>query len=213
MQQLSFGNIVQSAMAIGSRNAASLVGAIILWLVTFWIPYLNVGTTIGLIGIVAKMGRGSAISPTEIFDPAYRKQMGEFFLVMIFVTMGVYIGVAFLVIPGIVISLAWLLAPLLVLDKGVNPIESLKQSNDLMDGHKAAVFFAQFAVNLGGMIVVGIIMAIAGAINVGALTGLAMLVCLAIYVIMITANLGVTAHVYSVLVEADAPAPAAPAAE
>ena len=122
-------------------------------------------------------------------------------VVAAFEAVGAILVVAFLVIPGIVISLAWLLAPLLVLDKGVNPIESLKQSNDLMDGHKGAVFFAQLAVNLVCVVAMVIIMAIAGAIDVGVLSLLAMLVSLAIYVIMMTANLGVTAYVYGVLVE------------
>jgi len=201
MQTLTFGSILSNALDIGMRNAASVIGAVVLWVLTIWIPYLNVGTTIGLIGMIAKMGRGTAISPTEIFDPRYRKQMGEFFLVSIFLFMGVYIGTAFLIIPGIVIGLAWMLAPLLVLDKGVNPMEALQQSNDLMDGHKGAVFFAQLAVNLVCVVAMVIIMAIAGAIDVGVLSLLAMLVSLAIYVIMMTANLGVTAYVYGVLVE------------
>jgi len=206
MKTLEFTDILTNAISIGARNSISVVGALILWLVTFWIPYLNVGTTIGLLGMIATMGRGETMSPTQIFDARYRKQMGEFFLVTIFVTMGVYIGVAFLVIPGIVIGLAWMLAPLLVLDQGVNPMAALQQSNDLMDGNKGAVFLAQFAVNFVGCLVVTVILTIAGFINVGVISALAGLVCMAIYIVMMTANLGVAAYVYGALVPADAAA-------
>lgn len=214
--QLTFGNIVKSSIAIGSKNAVPLMGAVLLWLLTFWIPYINVGTTIGLLGIVAKMGRGGSISPTEIFDPKYRKQMGEFFLVMIFVTTGVSIGISFLVIPGIVISLAWMLAPLLVLDQGLNPMDAVKRSNDLMEGHKWPVFFAPFAVNFGGGFFALTFLAIAGFLDIELLTLLAILVVLVVYLVIIAANLGVTAHVYAVLVPdvpAAAAAPTAPTAE
>ena len=95
MEQLTIGGIFSNALTIGLKNAVSLLGAVVLWALTVWIPYLNVGTTIGLVGIIAKMGRGEVVSPTEIFDSANRRRMGEFFLVVAFISMGASIGTMF----------------------------------------------------------------------------------------------------------------------
>src|SRR4051812_5987849 len=106
MNQLTVGGIIQNGALTGLKNAASLLGAVALWVLTLWIPYLNVGTTIGLLGLVAAMSKGEVISPTEIFRADYRKQMGEFFLVQAFLSIGVLIGLGFLAIPGLVIALS-----------------------------------------------------------------------------------------------------------
>ncbi len=66
--------------------------AVILWELTIGIPYLNVGTTIGLVGLCARMGRGDAISPTQIFSAEYRKPVGDFLLVGAFILTGMVAG-------------------------------------------------------------------------------------------------------------------------
>jgi len=53
MEQLTISSIFRNSIAIGSRGALSVMGAVIFWALTLWIPYLNVGTTIGLLGLVA----------------------------------------------------------------------------------------------------------------------------------------------------------------
>ena len=40
---LQFGETFQEAITIGVKNAPSIIAAIALWLVTIWIPYLNIG--------------------------------------------------------------------------------------------------------------------------------------------------------------------------
>lgn len=197
MQQLTIGGTMRNGLAIGLRNALSLVGAIILWILTIWIPYLNVGTTIGLVGIVAKMGRGNVISPTDIFDKAYRKQMGEYFLVSVFVWAGVSIGSLFLLVPGITIGLAWSLAPLLVLDKGRNPMSALQESNDLTFGKKATIFWSRllFALAVGA---VGGLLAYGGLQAHEAVGGIIAGITL---VVLATGNLGIQAYIYNVLVD------------
>src|SRR4051812_44524484 len=121
MSALTVAGIVKNGLQTGLKNAASLLGAGVLWALTIWIPYLNVRTTIGVVGLIAAMSKGEVISPTAIFRPEYRKQMGEFFLVQAFISVGVTIGLTFMVVPGIIIALSWGLAPLLVIDQGVNP--------------------------------------------------------------------------------------------
>src|SRR5204862_297050 len=121
---LTVGGIIENGLSTGLKNVTALLGAVALWVVTLWIPYLNVGTTIGLLGLVAAMSKGERISPTEIFKPHYRERMGEFFLVVAFLFVGVLVGTMFVGIPGLVIALSWSQAALLVIDQGLNPAEA-----------------------------------------------------------------------------------------
>ena len=128
---------IKDGIQIGLRNILPILANVALWALTVWIPYLNVGTTIGLmVGIVSKASKGEAISITEIFDPKYRKYMGEFFLTSGLIGVGVGIGTAFFIIPGIIIGVAWSLSLLLVIDKGKNPTEALTISNNYTYGYK-----------------------------------------------------------------------------
>lgn len=150
---MTISSILKGGIEIGLKNFLSLVGALILYILTIWIPYLNVGTTIAMFSIPAALSRGQMISPTEIFDAKYRKNMGNFFLLMSFMSVGFLIGYIFLVIPGIVLSYSWCLALLLLVDKGMNPMQALSESNERTYGHKWTIFFSYLALALGYMII------------------------------------------------------------
>jgi hypothetical protein len=201
-QQLTVGGIIQNGFLTGLRNAASLVGAVALWALTIWIPYLNVGTTIGLLGLIAAMSKGDVISPTAIFRKEYRKQMGEFFLVQAFIAIGVTIGLMFLVIPGIVIAMAWGFAPLLVIDRGMNPTEALQKSNDLTSGKKWIIFIGAVLTVLATEAAVVLLVSLFNAIH----WSLAGLIGLAGLVLIISVAMGTQAHIYGVIT-GSAPAP------
>jgi hypothetical protein len=163
MDTLTVGGILTNSFQRGMKNLVPVLVNTVLWILTIWIPYLNVGTTIGIMaGVVAKMSRGETISMTEIFDPIYRKRMGEFFLVTGLIFMGTMAGFMFFIIPGYVISIAWMLAPLLVVDKEINPIEAINKSNTLTYGKKWTIFF--------GMLVIGICVVVALIVILGILS-------------------------------------------
>ena len=44
MKKLDFAETLKDSIEIGVKNAPSIVVAVILWLVTIWIPYINIGT-------------------------------------------------------------------------------------------------------------------------------------------------------------------------
>lgn len=158
MNELSVGAIVGNGIKQGMKNLGSISVNVILWILTIWIPYLNVGTTIGLsVGLVAKIGRGEPISPTEIFDPRYRKQMGDYFLVSGLVSVGTSVAFALLVIPGIVLALAWSLATLLTVDKGMNPTAAITESNTRTYGRKWTIFFGSLVLGIVVAIVAGVL--------------------------------------------------------
>jgi uncharacterized membrane protein len=131
---------------LGLKNLPSIIGAVILWALTCWIPYLNIGTTIALITIPIEISKGKVISPTFIFDSKYRRYMGEFFLLNGLRFQGIAIGFAMFIIPGIVINLAWSLSNYLLIDKEKNPMDALAESNKATNGNKAAMFLSNLAI-------------------------------------------------------------------
>jgi len=186
--KLAVGTTIAEGISIGTRNIGPILVNVLLWLVTLWIPYINVGTTIGLMaGIVSKASRGEAIPVTEIFDPKYRKYMGEFFLASGLIGVGVGIGAMFAIIPGIVIALAWSLAILLVVDKGKNPTEAITLSNNCTYGYKARMFGIYFLVSLIFSIIQSIVFGIGSASNNDG-------------IIFITSFIGVLSMVFAVFV-------------
>ncbi len=192
MNTLTVGDIITNAIQIGLKNMVNLVGAVILWLVTIWIPYLNVGTTIGIYNLVLAMSRDEPFTPTDIFDPKYRKYMGEFFLLMGFMGFGVLIGLYFFIIPGLVISIAWGLAIYIMFDKGVSPLEAIKLSNEITYGEKWTIFLGTFAL----VIVLEVALFILLWIFSGILAGLVGLVGL---VAITSIVLGAYAYIYRIL--------------
>ena len=138
------GDIISSSIKIGAKNSASLLVAIILWIITIWIPYLNVGTTIGLIGLSVDLGKDKKIDPMSIFDASHRKIMGNMFLLFSLSFTGILIGLLFFYVPALVLSYAWMFGALLVLDKKLTPLEALNESYELTYGHKWSMFFSLF---------------------------------------------------------------------
>lgn len=166
MNDLTVGSIVSKGVSNGMKNVGSIAVNAILWVLTIWIPYINVGTTIGLaVGLAAKSGRGEPISPTEIFNPVYRKRMGDYFLVTALVMLGTYIGFIFVIFPGFVLAMAWLIAPLLVVDKGISPLTAMTTSNNLTYGKKWTIFFGYLVLSIIMAVVVGVLALIGNAID------------------------------------------------
>ena len=50
----------------------------LLWFATVWIPYYNIGTTIGLVSTIADVAKGRPISPMDLFAPEHRRRIVPF---------------------------------------------------------------------------------------------------------------------------------------
>jgi len=154
IQKLDIIATIREGITIGMSNIVAIFVNVLLWILTIWIPYLNVGTTIGLwLGIVSKASKDEKIPMTEIFNPRYRKYMGEFFITSGLMGIGIAAGIVFLIVPAIIMGIAWGLAPLLVIDRGKNPTEAITMSNDYTYGNKGRIFLIYFLIFL----VVGIL--------------------------------------------------------
>ena len=139
-RKISVSSVLSEGVGLGLKNAPSLLGAVILWLLTIWVPYINVGTTIAIQTIPIELSKGKVISPLFIFDGKYRQYMGEYFTLIGLMLMSLIPAFLFMIVPGIIISIGWSLAIYLMLDKGIAPGEALVRSNKATYGYKWTIF-------------------------------------------------------------------------
>ena len=193
---------IKDGIAIGSKNIGPILVNVLLWVITLWIPYLNVGTTIGLmVGIVTKASRGEVIPFTEIFDSKYRKYMGEYFLTAGLIGVGVGAGTIFGIIPGIVIALAWSLAILLVVDKGKNPTEAITLSNNCTYGYKWKMIGIYLLTYLIFAVPLGILSGIGAALDNGNVWIILTIIMFLIALFEFFVFIGLQASIYRQLTE------------
>lgn len=155
---LTIKNIITNSFMIANNNFRVILGASILWLLTIWIPYLNVGTTIGMWALVVELSKGdTSFSPTSIFASKYRKYMGEVFLLLGFIILGTTIGYSFLIIPGLVITIAWSQSIYILIDKDLTPLQAIKVSNNITFGEKLTIFCSYISLFLILSVPIGLI--------------------------------------------------------
>ena len=172
VKKLDFGETLKDSVAIGVKNAPSVIAAVALWLITIWIPYLNVGTTIAITLLPTQLAKGEIVNPLGIFDSKYRRYMGEFFI-----TMGLMVFPIFI-------------------EKGKNPIQAIKASNDATYGSKWTMFFVSLVVGVLFGIVFGIFQAICNAIGIGFITFVVMFI---LYVLAISISMSISASFWKQL--------------
>lgn len=173
MKKFDIKQVLTEGVGVGTKNFVSLVLATVLYVVTVWIPYLNVGTTIAMISIPVELSKGKIINPLFIFEAKYRKNMGEFFILIGLMMMALIPAFFMGIIPGIVLSYAWFIAIFLFIDKDLHALDALRKSNELTYGNKWRIFGVQFIICLVVCILTTIIGAIfrqspsvAGVINI-----------------------------------------------
>ena len=180
MKKLDFAETLKDSIAIGVKNAPSVVVAVALWLVTIWIPYINIGTTIAISLLPVELAKGSVINPLGIFDSKYRRYMGEYLITAGLMVIPIYIAFVFMIVPGIVLSLSWSLSFYFLLGKGKKPMQAIKASNDATYGSKWTMFFVLLAFVVAAYVIAGIFAWICAAIDAGFITFVVMLALVAV---------------------------------
>lgn len=195
-KRLDFATTLQDAIAIGLKNAPSVIAAVALWLVTIWVPYINVGTTIAITLLPTRLAKGEIVNPLGIFDSKYRRYMGEYFITMGLMVFPILIGLIFMIVPAIVLSLAWTLSYYFLFEKGKNPIQAIKASNDATYGSKWTMFAVQLVVGIIVGIFLGIFRFLCDTIDVEFITFIVMFV---LYVLAISISMAVNASYWKQL--------------
>lgn len=191
---LTIENILMEGISLGLSKFGTVFGAIILWLLTIWIPYLNVGTTIAINTMpITLADNQESQGPTYIFDGKYRKYMGEYFTLIGLKSLSLGPAFLFMIIPGIIISLGWSMALYLLFDKHISPGESLIQSSEKTDGHKMILFIAGVLYNLAFFIVIGLVLWLTSLLEVPVITFIFLLALIAVYMV---GNVGCQAVIY-----------------
>lgn len=167
-EDLSVGSIISRAMQDGIKNLLPVAVNYLLWMITIWIPYINIGTTIGVsVGLPAKAARGEVIGFTEVFNPEYRKQMGNYFLVEGLAFIGILIGLVLFIVPGIIIAIGWMLGTIIAVDQNENPLTALTRSNDATYGKKGTIFLGLLVLGIVISAIIGILSGVFGAFSEG----------------------------------------------
>ena len=195
-KKLDFAQTLRDAIYIGVKNAPSIIAALVLFLITIWIPYLNIGTFIAITLLPTQLAKGEVINPLGIFDSKYRRYMGEFFITTGLMVFPILIACLFLYIPGIVLSLSWSLAYYFLIEKGKNPMQAIKASNDATYGSKWIMFFIMLVVGVLFGVAFGIFGAICSLINVGFITFVVMFVLI---VLALSISMAVNASIWKQL--------------
>lgn len=170
-EKLDIVKTIGDGIRYGLKNFFPLLLMVILYIVTVWIPYLNVGTTIGLYKAVIGIGRGETIDPTSIFAKENFHNLSGLFLLLGLLYIGTVVAMMFMIIPGIVMGIAWGFAIYFFLDKKVSPLKSLQLSYDTTYGNKWRIFFVEFLTALAIGLVCGLLGAIPKAGTVLAILG------------------------------------------
>ena len=112
--------------AIATRHAPSIIAAVILFLLTLWVPYVNLGTLIALTLLPVRLARDERIEALSIFRSEYRRRMGDFLLTAALKQAALALGTALLVIPGVVLALAWKPAYWCLAEHDKSPLEAIR---------------------------------------------------------------------------------------
>ena len=179
-KKLNITQTIKDGVQYGLKNFFPLLLMVLLYVLTVWIPYLNVGTTIGLYKAIIQIGRGETIDPTAIFAKENFKNLHGFFLLFGLLYIGIVVACCFMFIPGIVMGIAWGFAMYFFLDKKVSPLKALQLSYDSTFGNKWRIFATELLCSILVCIICG---ALAFIPKVGpVLSAIAAIVCAAIVV-------------------------------
>lgn len=147
-QKLYFGATFREGLVYAGRNFFPVLGCILLYVLTIWIPYLNIGTTIAIVLLPVQISKGEQINPFQIFDARYRKYMGEYFVLAGIMFAALVVSLFFFVLPFIIMAIAWGLSYYYLVEKQKNPIEALRASYQATDGSKWCIWGIFFVLGL-----------------------------------------------------------------
>jgi uncharacterized membrane protein len=111
---------------------------------------------------LAAHDRPDTVDLTSLWHP---QSFWKFFGTSILVGLVVVVGFILLIVPGIIFSLMFMFATFIVIDRGLGPVEAMKESNRITRGHKwplLGLLLVLVLINLLGILalVVGLLVSI-----------------------------------------------------
>lgn len=183
---LEFGLTFSEGFSTGLRNALSLLGALILYVLTIWIPYLNIGTTIAMASLPARWAEDKTFNPLEIFASRYRRVMWNYMLASVLTFFIYLMAFAFMFFPLYVAVIALSLTTLFVIEHDMTPIDAIQASNHATYGNKWKIFGLYILFGLGAGVVFALISVLLGLLVAESGSGaVAVLMAILIYGLMI----------------------------
>ena len=200
---MSFNLTFSEAFSTGLRNSLSLFATLLLFILTCWVPYINIGTFIAIKALPAYWASNSSFSPFSIYDSKYRKLIGDYVILAAIRGGALAVCLSFLVIPAIVMSLAWGLSDLFCIYKGKSFLDSLRASNQATYGHKWKIVGIYFVFILAYMIVASLLQLLfmglmAESMN-GAVIAIDIVVMLVLGVIVTSVGIGIQGSIWKQL--------------
>jgi uncharacterized membrane protein len=126
----------------------------------------TVGTVVITMGMLAFFLRAhDSVESVQIADAWHPKGFWKFLALLILLYIIFIVGFILFIVPGIIAILMFMFAPYLAVDKGLGPIEALKESARITTGHKwrlMALIGAVALVSLAGVLAlfVGLLVAV-----------------------------------------------------
>ncbi len=154
---LSFSQTISEGCSLGFSNCLSFIGAALLYILTIWIPYINIGTTIAMMTLPLLYARGEAFNPLIIFDSRYRRGMGNILLLEVFRNSVIALSAIFMFFPSIVMAFTYMLSPLFLIDKEQDPISAMQSSSRATYGSKWTILGIFLVLMFAFSIIEGII--------------------------------------------------------
>ncbi|MDP2650173.1 MAG: YciC family protein, partial [bacterium] len=111
----------------------------------------------GLTLILLRVHDNVTTDYSDLFEPIYL--FWKYLAMTIIVFVVVIIGLLLFVIPGIIAAIALSFAPYLVIDKGMGPIDAVKESVEMTHGHRWNLFIFALLVaafNVLGFLLLGV---------------------------------------------------------
>lgn len=128
---------------------------------------LLLGIISALVGVMIELGiltfsirAHDAVEKVDLKDLWNPQAFVRYILGQIVVGLIVVAGLVLLIVPGVIAALGLMLTPYLIVDKGMQPIDALKESWRVTKGHRMQLFL--FVLSLIGINVLGLLALVVG---------------------------------------------------
>ncbi len=143
---------ISSAILSSAEGVAGLYQ--LLWLGDYAVQTL---VSMGIMAIGLKAYKDTA--HLSIHDLWHPKRFVPYLFATLLTGITVIVGLVLLIVPGLVAMTMFMFAPYLVLDKGMSPVDAMKHSMKMTEGHRMSLFvflLAMIGINILGALLIGV---------------------------------------------------------